>query len=129
MDYGWSDIGSWATLWHELDRDANGNATDGAVVLRDTRNSLVRSEDGILTAVIGAEDLVVVATSDAVLVVPRTRSEAVKELVEKLKAGHHAQATEHKRIYRPWGYYQAVDAGPRWSRCHSPPATESRPVY
>jgi mannose-1-phosphate guanylyltransferase / mannose-6-phosphate isomerase len=114
VDFGWSDIGNWASLWQELDRDAAGNATDGAVVLLDTRNSLVRSEEAILTAVVGLDSVVVVATADAVLVMARDKAEAVKELVDALKAGDHSQATQHRRIYRPWGYYQAVDAGPRY---------------
>jgi mannose-1-phosphate guanylyltransferase/mannose-6-phosphate isomerase len=114
VDFGWSDIGSWASLWHELDRDAQGNAVSGPAVLIEARNNLVRSDETILTTVIGVDDIVVVATTDAVLVVPKQHSEKVKDLVAKLKAENRAEATEHKRIYRPWGYYQGVDAGPRY---------------
>jgi mannose-1-phosphate guanylyltransferase/mannose-6-phosphate isomerase len=114
VDFGWSDIGSWASLWQELDRDAAGNAIDGPAVLLDTRNSLVRSEETILTTVVGLEDIIVVATSDAVLVVPKSHSEKVKDLVQALKASKRPEATEHRRIHRPWGYYQGVDAGPRY---------------
>jgi mannose-1-phosphate guanylyltransferase / mannose-6-phosphate isomerase len=114
VDFGWSDVGNWASLWQELDRDGDGNATDGSVVLLDTRNSLVRSDETMLTTVVGLDDVVVVATADAVLVMARHKAEAVKELVETLKSGNHAQATQHRRIYRPWGYYQAIDAGPRY---------------
>ena len=114
VDFGWSDIGSWASLWEELDRDADGNAVDGPAVLLDTRNSLVRSDETILTTVIGVDDIIVVATSDAVLVVPKNQSEKVKDLVAVLKSKKHSEATEHRRIYRPWGYYQGVDAGPRY---------------
>jgi len=114
VDFGWSDIGSWTSLWQELDRDAAGNAVDGPAILLDTRNSLVRSEETILTTVVGLDDIVVVATSDAVLVVPKSHSEKVKDLVQALKAGKRPEATAHRRIYRPWGYYQGVDAGPRY---------------
>jgi mannose-1-phosphate guanylyltransferase/mannose-6-phosphate isomerase len=113
-DLGWSDIGSWSTVWDVLDHDAAGNATAGRVVLSDTRNSLVRSEESILTTVIGLEDIVVVATSDAVLITPRARAEEVKGLVERLKAQNHPAAVEHRRIYRPWGYYQDVDLASRY---------------
>jgi len=114
VDFGWSDIGSWTALWQELDRDANGNSVTGPAVLIDTNNSLVRSEETILTTVIGVDDIIVVATSDAVLVVPKQHSEKVKDLVTKLKSEKRSEATEHKRIHRPWGYYQGVDAGPRY---------------
>jgi mannose-1-phosphate guanylyltransferase / mannose-6-phosphate isomerase len=113
-DLGWSDIGSWSTVWDVLDHDAAGNATEGPVVLLDTRNSLVRSEDPMLTTVIGLEDVIVVATADAVLVTTRAKAEEVKGLVEQLKAQNHRAATEHRRIYRPWGYYQDVDIATRY---------------
>jgi mannose-1-phosphate guanylyltransferase/mannose-6-phosphate isomerase len=113
-DLGWSDIGSWSTVWDLLDHDAAGNVTHGPVVLADTRNSLVRSEEPMLTSVIGVEDAIVVATTDAVLVTTRARAEEVKGMVEQLKAQNHRAATEHRRIYRPWGYYQDVDLAARY---------------
>jgi mannose-1-phosphate guanylyltransferase / mannose-6-phosphate isomerase len=113
-DLGWSDIGSWSSVWDVLDHDAAGNATDGPVVMLDSRNSLVHSEESVLTTVIGLEDVIVVSTADAVLVSARTKAEQVKELVEQLKAHNHRAAVEHRRIYRPWGYYQDVDIAPRY---------------
>jgi mannose-1-phosphate guanylyltransferase len=86
VDIGWSDIGSWSAVWDVLDHDTAGNAIEGSVCLSDTRNSLVRSEESILTTVIGLDDVIVISTSDAVLVVPRARAEDVKGLVEQLKA-------------------------------------------
>ena len=97
-DFGWSDIGSWSTVWDVLDHDAAGNAIQGPAFLSDTRNSLVHSEDPILTTVIGLDDVIVVATSDAVLVVPRTRAEEVKGLVEQLKTQNHRAAIGHCRM-------------------------------
>src|SRR5262249_54193072 len=113
-EFDWSDIGSWSTVWDVLDHDAAGNATHGSVVLTDTRNSLVRSEDPVLTTVIGLEDAIVVTTADAVLVTTRERAEEVKGLVEQLKAQNHPSAIEHRRIYRPWGYYQDIDLATRY---------------
>jgi mannose-1-phosphate guanylyltransferase / mannose-6-phosphate isomerase len=114
VDFGWSDIGSWNSLWEELVHDGSGNATDGPIVLKDTHNSLVLSDETVLTAVVGMDDIVVVSTPDAVLVIPRSQSEKVKELVGALKADQRPEITEHLRVYRPWGYYQRVDAGPRY---------------
>src|SRR6266478_1471527 len=113
-DLGWSDIGSWSTVWDVLDHDAAGNATDGPVVMLDSRNSLVRSEEPVLTTVVGLDDVIVVSTADAVLVSTRAKAEQVKTLVEQLKAHNHRAAVEHRRIYRPWGYYQDVDSAPRY---------------
>ena len=113
-DLGWSDIGSWSTVWDVLEHDVAGNATDGPVVMLDTRNSLVRAEETVLTTVVGLDDVIVVSTADAVLVAARAKAEQVKSLVEKLKANNHRAAVEHRRIYRPWGYYQDVDISERY---------------
>jgi mannose-1-phosphate guanylyltransferase/mannose-6-phosphate isomerase len=113
-DLGWSDIGSWSAVWDVLEHDDAGNATDGAVVMLDSRNSLVRSEEPVLTTVIGLDDVIVVSTADAVLVSTRAKAEQVKTLVEELKARNHRAAVEHRRIYRPWGYYQDIDIAPRY---------------
>jgi mannose-1-phosphate guanylyltransferase/mannose-6-phosphate isomerase len=113
-DLGWSDVGSWSTVWDVLDHDAAGNATDGPVVMLDSRNSLVRSDESVLTTVVGLDDVIVVATADAVLVAARGKAEQVKELVGQLKAQNHRAAVEHRRIYRPWGYYQDVDLAARY---------------
>jgi len=113
-DIGWSDVGSWNAVWDILDHDAAGNATEGPVVMLDSRNSLVRSEKSLLTTVIGLDDIIVVSTADAVLVSARSKAEQVKTLVEQLKAQNHRAAVEHRRIYRPWGYYQDIDIAPRY---------------
>ena len=113
-EIGWSDVGSWSAVWDNLDHDQAGNAIEGPVVMMDSRNSLVRSEEPILTTVIGLDDLIVVSTADAVLVSTRAKAEQVKTLVEHLKDQNHRAAVEHRRIYRPWGYYQDVDSAPRY---------------
>jgi mannose-1-phosphate guanylyltransferase/mannose-6-phosphate isomerase len=111
-DLGWSDVGSWSAVWDMLDHDAAGNATEGPVVVMDSRNSLVHSEKSVLTTVVGLDDVIVVSTADAVLVVSRAKAEQVKALVEELKSRNYPAAVEHRRIYRPWGYYQDVDICP-----------------
>jgi mannose-1-phosphate guanylyltransferase / mannose-6-phosphate isomerase len=113
-DPGWSDVGSWSAVWDVLDHDGAGNATDGPVVILDSRNSLVRSDEAILTTVVGLDDVIVVSTADAVLVASRAKAEQVKALVEQLRALNHRAAVEHRRIYRPWGYYQDVDLAARY---------------
>jgi len=114
VDFGWSDVGTWASLWQQSKRDESGNSVEGPACLLDTRNSLVRAEDDVLTAVVGLEDVVVVATSDAVLVTSRAQAERVKDLVISLKSRNSRQVIEHRRVYRPWGYFQRVDEGQRY---------------
>jgi mannose-1-phosphate guanylyltransferase / mannose-6-phosphate isomerase len=112
-DFRWSDIGSWDALFDITPRDTEGNITQGPVVTMDVRNCIVHS-DGKLTAMVGVEDLVVVSTSDAVMVVPRARAQEVKDLAAKLKADNRPEATVHKRVHRPWGYYESIDIGERF---------------
>jgi mannose-1-phosphate guanylyltransferase/mannose-6-phosphate isomerase len=112
-DVGWSDVGEWSAVWRLSPRDANGNSLRGRAVAIDCANVLVRSEER-LAAVIGLRDIVVIATADAVLVADRSQTDKVKALVERLKAEGQPEATQHVRIYRPWGYYQSVDAGTRY---------------
>jgi mannose-1-phosphate guanylyltransferase/mannose-6-phosphate isomerase len=111
--FRWSDIGSWDAIFQIANRDARGNAVHGPVVAADSENCMVHAEDR-LVAVLGVKDLVVVATSDAMLVVPRDRTQEVRELVGKLKDGGRPEATDHRRVHRPWGYYDSLDAGERF---------------
>jgi mannose-1-phosphate guanylyltransferase/mannose-6-phosphate isomerase len=113
VGFRWSDIGSWNAVWDALKRDTDGNVIEGSAEVLNTRNSLIRSEDAILTTVIGLDDIVVVATADAVLVVAKRHAEQVKDLVEKLKTEKRNEAIEHRRVYRPWGFYQTQDLGSR----------------
>lgn len=114
VDFGWSDVGSWSAVWDVVPRDSNGNAGIGPAVFLNSRNSLVRSDEMILTTVVGLDDVIVVTMPDAVLVTSRENAEQVKNLVEQLKANNRQEAVEHRRIYRPWGYYQGVDMGSRY---------------
>lgn len=112
-DIGWSDIGSWSSLWQATDADDNGNVTVGDVHLDGVRNSYVRADSRLVTA-IGIDDMVVVETADAVLVTGKQHAQRVKDLVEKLKAAQRDEYLVHKRVYRPWGYYEGIDMGERF---------------
>ncbi|HZP94120.1 MAG TPA: mannose-1-phosphate guanylyltransferase/mannose-6-phosphate isomerase, partial [Burkholderiales bacterium] len=112
-DIGWSDIGSWSSLWQASAADERGNVVKGDVHLDGARNSYVRAESR-LVAVIGVEDLVIVETADAVLVMNKDHAQRVKDLVETLKTRQRDEYLVHKRVYRPWGYYEGLDSGERF---------------
>jgi mannose-1-phosphate guanylyltransferase/mannose-6-phosphate isomerase len=112
-DFPWSDIGSWDALFDITKPDMQGNVVHGHAVTMDTSGCVVHSDER-LTTLVGVKDLVVVSTKDAVMVVPRSRSQDVRELVTKLKAAKRAEATDHKRVHRPWGYYESIDMGERF---------------
>ncbi len=110
VEMGWSDVGSWDALWHASERDKTGNAIKGDVLVENVRNSYLRSE-GPLIAAVGLEDLVVVATTDAVLVSSRAASQDVKKIVEQLQQSGRELHLTHRKVHRPWGYYETIDAG------------------
>jgi mannose-1-phosphate guanylyltransferase/mannose-6-phosphate isomerase len=111
--FRWSDIGSWDAVYAVSEQDARGNALIGPAIACDASNCLVHAE-GRLTAVLGVEELVVVTTPDAVLVLPRKRAEEVKGLVAMLKQQRRMEASKHRRMHRPWGYYEGIDLGERF---------------
>lgn len=117
VDMGWSDIGSWSALWAESGPDGDGNVLVGDVMATATRNTYVRSERQLVTT-IGVEDLIVVATDDAVLVADRDHDQDVKQVVERLKAAKRSEACTGTRTWRPWGWFQTVDEGPRFRVKH-----------
>jgi mannose-1-phosphate guanylyltransferase/mannose-6-phosphate isomerase len=112
-DLGWSDVGSWSALWELGTKDADGNVALGDVVLEGAENCYVRS-DGMLAAVVGLKDAVVVVTEDAVLAMHRGQAQDVKKIVERLKAAGRPEAVAHNRSYRPWGYYESLIQGDRF---------------
>lgn len=112
-DFDWSDVGTWGSLWDASEHDPEGNRVSGPVEVHRTHNSLVHSDD-ILTVVHGVDDLVVVATKDAILVTSRHHSSEVKGLVDDLKSRQVREASEHLKMYRPWGAYQRIDIGSRF---------------
>jgi mannose-1-phosphate guanylyltransferase/mannose-6-phosphate isomerase len=109
---GWSDVGSWHAVWQLSEKDSQGNATRGAAVFEDSRNCNV-STDRALVALEGVDDLVVVATQDAVLVSRQKDANGLKRLVAKLKATAPEVTESHVKVHRPWGSYQSVDNGDR----------------
>jgi mannose-1-phosphate guanylyltransferase/mannose-6-phosphate isomerase len=112
-DIGWSDIGSWSSLWQATSPDVKGNVIKGDVHLDEVSNSYIRAESRLVAA-IGVEDMVIVETADAVLVTRKQHAQRVKDMVEKLKAAQRDEYLVHKRVYRPWGYYEGIDAGERF---------------
>jgi mannose-1-phosphate guanylyltransferase/mannose-6-phosphate isomerase len=112
-EMGWTDVGSWGALWDIAARDGDGNTLIGDVIATDSRNSYVRG-DGRLIAVVGVEDIIVVDTADALLVAPRAKAQEVKAVVDRLKAAGRSEQLHHRRVYRPWGSYESVDAGERF---------------
>lgn len=112
-DLGWSDVGSWGALWELGEKDASGNVAQGDVLLEASEGCYVRS-DGVLTAVVGLADAVVVVTKDAVLAMHRDHAQDVKRIVERLKAAGRHEAVAHNRMYRPWGFYETLILGERF---------------
>jgi len=112
-DIGWSDVGSWSALWELGEKDAAGNVAVGDVLLESCENCYVRG-DGMLTAVVGLKDAVVVVTDDVALVMHRDHAQEVKTVVERLKAAGRHQAVAHNRTYRPWGFYESLITGERF---------------
>ena len=112
-DLGWSDVGSWDALWEQSPKDAGGNATVGDVLLEGSKDCYVRS-DGILTAVVGLQDAIVVVTEDAVLAMHRDRAQDVKSVVTRLRKAGRPEAVAHNRAYRPWGFYESLIQGDRF---------------
>ena len=112
-DIGWSDVGSWAALWETGKKDERQNVAHGDVDLRDAKGCYVRAESR-LVSVLGAKDLVIVETDDAVLVADKARSQEVKEVVDTLDRNARTEHVSHSRVYRPWGYYESIDAGDRF---------------
>lgn len=110
---GWSDVGSWASLWELSEQDAAGNGTHGDALLIDTTGSYVHSERG-LVATLGVKDLIVVNTPDAVLVVDRNQSQKVGALVAALRRSGRREHEQHLRNYRPWGYFETLSLAPRF---------------
>ena len=113
IDVGWSDVGSWSSLWESAPRDAHNNAVEGDAILVDTENCLVHSERS-LVATIGLKDLVIVDTPDALLVADQRRAQDVSGVVARLKEINRKEHAQHIRSYRPWGFFEQLSFGPRF---------------
>ncbi len=113
LDAGWNDVGAWSAVRDLHAHDEQGNAAQGDVLLEDVRNSYVHAEQR-LVALLGVDNLIVVETSDAVLVAHADRAQDVKHVVDRLKGAGRAEALQHREVFRPWGSYDSVDDGERY---------------
>lgn len=113
LNAGWSDLGAWDAVWSVLPKDENGNAHIGDVLTTDSRNTLVHASSR-LVSLVGVDNLVVVETPDAVLVADKTRSQDVKHIVSQLQATKREEHTLHRKVHRPWGWYDSIDEGGRF---------------
>ena len=113
LDAGWSDVGSWTSLWETADKDEDGNVCVGDTILEKTRNSYVNAEQR-LVSVIGLEDVIVVETKDAVMVAHKDDAQSIKNVVNKLKAEKRPEFEFHREVFRPWGSYDSIDNGARF---------------
>jgi mannose-1-phosphate guanylyltransferase/mannose-6-phosphate isomerase len=114
---GWSDLGAWDAVWQVGAKDAAGNAAVGDAIVRDSRDTLVHATSR-LVSVIGLDGVVVVETPDAVLVADRDRTQEVKHVVAELDRRGRSEHTVHRLVHRPWGWYDSLDAGPRFQVKH-----------
>ena len=113
LDAGWNDLGAWDSVWKVRPKDSEGNAFSGDVISFDSRNNLVHAEER-LVSLVGVENLVVVETADAILVADRAKTQHVKRIVEKLNQSSRIETALHRKVNRPWGWYDSIDEGGRF---------------
>ena len=117
LDAGWSDVGSWDSLWQVMAKDEAGNACRGDVMLEQCRNSYINAEERLVT-VIGLDDVIVVETKDAVLVANKAHIQGVKNIVSKLQSYGRSEVEFHREVFRPWGKYDSINNGERFQVKH-----------
>ena len=113
LDAGWSDVGAWSAVWEVQDRDHSGNSIKGDVLIESSSNSYVNAQSRMV-AIVGMDNVVVVETSDAVLVMNKDKSQDVKKLVDQLKSNKRSEVDLHREVFRPWGSYDSIDHGQRF---------------
>ncbi|WP_431026572.1 mannose-1-phosphate guanylyltransferase/mannose-6-phosphate isomerase [Paraburkholderia phenoliruptrix] len=114
LQAGWSDLGSWDAVWQAMEKDECGNAASGRVLFEGATATYARSQGGRLLACVGTHDLIVVETDDAVLVADRSHVQDIKGLVSRIKAEKSPEAEAHRKVRRPWGFYDSIDHGDRF---------------
>ncbi|WP_449577066.1 mannose-1-phosphate guanylyltransferase/mannose-6-phosphate isomerase [Lelliottia nimipressuralis] len=117
LDAGWSDVGSWSSLWEINDKDSNNNVLHGDVISHSSENCYILAESALVTT-IGVKDIIVVQTKDAVLIADRLSCQGVKDVVEELKATGRQEHHVHREVYRPWGKCDSIDTGSRYQVKH-----------
>ncbi len=113
LEAGWNDVGAWSSLWEISEQDSSGNVILGDILTENIHNCYLRAEHRLLAA-IGVENLMIVETADAVLVAHKDHVQKVKKIVSRLKASHRSEAELHRKVYRPWGSYEGIDAADRF---------------
>ena len=113
LDAGWNDLGAWDAVWNVLPKDAHGNAHVGDVLSTDSHNNLVHANSR-LVSLVGVDNLVVIETADAILVANKSRSQDVKHIVAQLQSTNREEHTLHRKVHRPWGWYDSIDEGGRF---------------
>ncbi|GAA6169789.1 mannose-1-phosphate guanylyltransferase/mannose-6-phosphate isomerase [Sessilibacter corallicola] len=113
LDAGWSDVGSWSALWDVSEKDEHGNTSKGDVLIHDSRNCYIQA-DKKLIATVGVDDMVIVDTDDSLMVASKDKVQEVKSIVKSLKSQSRSEAKVHRKVYRPWGYYDSIDFGERF---------------
>jgi mannose-1-phosphate guanylyltransferase/mannose-6-phosphate isomerase len=113
LDAGWNDLGAWGAVWQVGKQDQDGNVTSGDALLANTKNSLVHASSR-LVSMVGLDNIVVIETADAVLVADRSKSQDVKFIVNQLEAQQREEKNLHRKVARPWGWYDSVDEGERF---------------
>jgi len=113
LDAGWSDVGSWPSLWENHAKDQNNNVSIGDTTLDNVSNSYIHSEHR-LVSVLGVDNIIVVETPDVVMVASKDQAENIKKVVEKLNKKNRDEGSLHRKGYRPWGYYDSIDSGERF---------------
>ncbi len=113
LNVGWSDVGSWKSIWEVSQKDDNGNVLIGNVITKDINNCYFRSENRLIVG-LGTENLLVVETNDAILIADKKHDQEVKQIVSKLIEENRSEAKTHRKVYRPWGHYTSVVEGSRW---------------
>ena len=113
LDAGWSDVGSWESLWDVQEKDENSNVLRGDAYTRNSSNCLIHSESK-LVAVVGLDNVAVIETKDSVMVINKSQTQDVKNLVNDLVVRKRAEAEKHSYVHRPWGTYESIDNGPRF---------------
>lgn len=117
MDCGWSDVGSWSALWDVSEKDSDGNTFKGDVISVESRNCFVKG-DKKLIATVGLENTVIVESDDAIMVASKDHVQNVKQVVQQLKAEGRSEANLHRKVFRPWGWYDSIDSGERFQVKH-----------
>jgi mannose-1-phosphate guanylyltransferase/mannose-6-phosphate isomerase len=113
LDAGWNDLGSWDAVWQVGESDGDGNVTSGDTILADTKNTFVHSSSRLVTTV-GVDNLVIIETADAILIADKSQSQHVKKIVNQLVKDNRQEDNLHRKVHRPWGWYDSIDEGDRF---------------